>query len=115
MPEDTARKLADTQHCRRYREMNDLPSKMKTLLPLGATVLAYVLLLGLPVLVRPNSLQIMISASCSTLAVVTMSRFLRTGPIWARVVTMVVILPLLAHVVLILWSALTEGLPPADV
>jgi hypothetical protein len=46
---------------------------------------------------------------------VTMSRFLRTGPIWARVVTMVVILPLLAHVVLILWSALTEGLPPADV
>lgn len=85
------------------------------MLPIGAPVLAYVLLLGLPVMVRPNSLQIMISSSCSALAVVTMFRFVRTGPIWARVVTVVVILPLLARVVLILWSALTEGLPPADV
>lgn len=87
---------------------------MGTVLPIGVTILAYAVLLGLPVMAPPHPMQVLLSASCSTLAVVTMFRFVRTGPIWARAVTVVVILPLLAHVVLIFWSALSGGLHPGD-
>jgi hypothetical protein len=92
--------------------MNDIRTTAGTVLPISATVLAYVVVLGLPVMVPPNPVQILVSASCSTLAVVTMSRLVRSGPVWARVVTVVVTLPLLAHVVMILWSAVTGGLHP---
>ena len=72
---------------------------------IAITVLAYILLLGLPVMVQPHPLQLFFSASCSTLAVVTLFRFVRTGPIWVRIVIGLVILPLLAHIVMVIASA----------
>jgi hypothetical protein len=78
---------------------------MGTVAPMAVTILAYIVILHLPVKVPPTPLQVLVSASCSTLAIVTMFRSLRTGPVWARIVTGIVILPLLIHVVLIFWSA----------
>ena len=72
---------------------------------IAITVLAYVLLLGLPVMVRPHPLHLFFSASCSTLAVVTLFRFVRTGPIWARIMIGLVIFPLIAHIVMVIASA----------
>jgi hypothetical protein len=84
--------------------MNEIRSTMGTVVPIAVTILAYFVLINMPVMVPPTPIQILGSAFCSTLAVVTMIRFTRTAPIWARIVSGIVVLPLVIHVGFILWE-----------
>ena len=59
------------------------------------TFVAYAVIVQLPVMVPVNPVLIFVSACCSTIAVVTMFRFIRSGPAWSRVLIGIVILPLL--------------------
>ena len=84
--------------------MKEDPTITAFLAPFAATILAYTFLFNLPIMVAAKPIQAFISASCSTVAVVLLFRVMRSGPIWARILTGLVILPLFIHIVFTFWS-----------
>ena len=84
--------------------MKEDPTISAFLVPYAATILAYVFFFNLPIMVAAKPIQVFMSTSCSTVAVVFLFRGVLSGPIWARILTGLVMLPLLIHIVFTLWS-----------